>query len=193
MNMIRFVRVLVGIAAAALLAPGIASAQSAISGLVSDTSGAILPGVTVEAKSPVLIEKVRSVVSDGQGRYSIVDLRPGTYTVTFSLPGFATLVREAIELPSNFVATVNADLAVGTLEETVTVSGGSPLVDVQSTQKSAVLPRTVLDAVPTGRTFAAESALVPGVRVSESNVGGARSGSQQRLTVHGSVSADATI
>jgi hypothetical protein len=176
-----------------LFLPAVASAQSAISGLVTDPSGAILPGVTVEASSPALIEKVRSVVTDGQGRYSIVDLRPGLYTVTFSLTGFQTLVRERIELPSNFVATVNAELGVGALEETITVSGGSPLVDVQSTQKSAVLPRTVLDAVPTGRTYAAESALVPGVRVSESNVGGARSGSQQRLTVHGSVSADATI
>ena len=82
---------------------------------------------------------------------------------------------------------------MGALAETITVSGGSPLVDVQSTQKSAVLPRNVLDAVPTGRTYAAESALVPGVKVSESNVGGARSGSQQRLTVHGSVSSDASI
>jgi NOL1/NOP2/fmu family ribosome biogenesis protein len=152
-----------------------------------------MPGVTVEASSPALIEKVRVVVTDGQGRYSVVDLRPGLYTVTFTLAGFSPLVRERIELPSGFVATVNAELTVGALAETITVSGGSPLVDVQSTQKSAVLPRALLDAVPTGRTYAAESALVPGVKVSESNVGGARSGSQQRLTVHGSVSADASI
>jgi hypothetical protein len=191
--MIRVPQQLLGVAVAMLLAPAAASAQSAISGVVHDTSGGLLPGVTVEASSPALIEKVRSVVSDSQGRYSVVDLRPGVYTVTFALPGFSTLVRDDIELPSNFVATLNAELAVGSLEETITVSGGAPLVDVQSTQKSAVLPRAVLDAVPTGRTFAAESALVPGVRVSESNVGGARSGSQQRLTVHGSVSADATV
>jgi hypothetical protein len=178
---------------AALLLPRVASAQSAISGLVTDTSGAILPGVTVEASSDVLIEKVRSVVSDGQGRYTVVDLRPGTYKVTFTLPGFSSFVRDRIELPANFTATVNAELAVGSLEETITVTGGSPLVDVTSTQKSAIIPRNVLDAVPTGRTYAAEGALVPGVKVSESNVGGARSGSQQRLTVHGSVSADATI
>lgn len=192
--MSRFAWALVGIALAlAMLVPSAASAQSAISGLVTDSSGAILPGVTVEASSPALIEKVRAVVTDSQGRYSIVDLRPGAYTVTFSLPGFSSLVRDRIDLPSNFVATVNAELTVGSLEETITVSGGAPLVDVQSTQKSAVLLRAVLDAVPTGRTYAAESALVPGVKVSESNVGGARSGSQQRLTVHGSVSADATI
>ena len=192
--MSRFARVLVGIVLAlAILVPTTVSAQSAISGLVTDATGAILPGVTVEASSPVLIEKVRAVATDSQGRYSIVDLRPGAYKVQFALPGFSSLVRDRIELPSNFVATVNAELKVGSLEETVTVSSGSPLVDVQSTQKSAVLPRAVLDAVPTGRTYAAESALVPGVKVSESNVGGARSGSQQRLTVHGSVSADATV
>lgn len=191
--MTRCVRLLVGIAFALILAPHAASAQSAISGVVTDTTGSVMPGVTVEASSPALIEKVRVVVTDGQGRYSVVDLRPGLYTVTFTLAGFSPLVRERIELPSGFVATVNAELSVGALAETITVSGGAPLVDVQSTQKSAVLPRTVLDAVPTGRTYAAESALVPGVKVSESNVGGARSGSQQRLTVHGSVSADASI
>ncbi|MGC4081152.1 MAG: TonB-dependent receptor [Vicinamibacterales bacterium] len=173
--------------------PSAALAQSAISGVVTDASGAVLPGVTVEAASPALIEKVRSIATDAQGLYRLVDLRPGTYTVTFTLPGFRTVLRDGFELPSNFVATINAEMSVGGLEETITVSGGAPLVDVQSTQKSAVLPREVLDSVPTGRTFAAESALVPGVKVSESNVGGARSGSQQRLTVHGSVSADATI
>ncbi|MGE3959756.1 MAG: carboxypeptidase regulatory-like domain-containing protein [Vicinamibacterales bacterium] len=173
--------------------PGVARAQSAISGVVTDASGAVLPGVTVEAASPALIEKVRSITTDAQGLYRLVDLRPGTYAVTFTLPGFRTVLRDGVELPSNFVATVNAEMSVGGLEETITVSGGAPLVDVQSTQKSAVLPRAVLDSVPTGRTYAAESALVPGVRVSESNVGGARSGSQQRLTVHGSVSADSTI
>ena len=192
--MSRYVRVLQVVAAVFfLLLPLTVFAQSAISGVVTDASGGILPGVNVEASSPVLIEKTRSVITDGEGRYSVVDLRPGIYTVTFSLSGFSTFVRDQIELPSNFVATVNAELKVGALEETVTVTGGSPLVDVQSTQKSAVLPRTIIDAVPTGRTYAAESALVPGVKVSEPNVGGARSGSQQRLTVHGSVSADSTI
>lgn len=185
--------IVVAFALVAMFMPGAASAQSSISGLVTDSSGGILPGVTVEASSPALIEKVRSVVSDGQGRYTIADIRPGLYKVVFSLAGFSSLVRDNIQLPANFVATVNGELTVGSLEETITVSGGSPLVDVQSTQKSAVLPRQVLDAVPTGRTYAAESALVPGVKVSESNVGGARSGSQQRLTVHGSVSADASI
>ena len=186
-------RLLVGVALAFILIPRGASAQSGISGVVTDSTGSVMPGVTVEATSPVLIEKIRVVVTDGQGRYSIVDLRPGRYTVTFTLSGFSPLVRDRIDLPSGFVATVNGELSVGALAETITVTGGAPLVDVQSTQKSAVLPRAILDAVPTGRTYAAESALVPGVKVSESNVGGARSGTQQRLTVHGSVSADASI
>ena len=100
-----------------------------IAGVVRDTSGAVLPGVTVEASSPALIEKSRSVVSDGQGRYTIVDLRPGTYSVAFTLPGFATIRREGIELTSGFTANVSADLKVGTIEETVTVTGESPIVD----------------------------------------------------------------
>src|SRR5918993_1979442 len=120
-----------GLLAFLLLAPAIASAQSAFSGIVRDTSGAVLPGVTVEASSTALIEKVRSVVSDGEGRYSIVDLRPGTYVVVFTLPGFNAYRREGIELPANFIMTINAEMPVGALEETVTVTGASPVVDVQ--------------------------------------------------------------
>ena len=101
-----------------LLLPAAAFAQAAITGVVKDASGAVLPGVTVEAASPVLIEKVRSVVSDDTGQYRIVDLRPGTYAVTFTLPGFNTVKREGIELSGDFVATVNGDLRVGNLEET---------------------------------------------------------------------------
>ena len=108
------------------LMPAKATAQSAIAGLVTDTTGAVMPGVTIEAASPVLIEKARSVVTDSQGRYTIVDLRPGTYTVTFTLPGFSTVKREGLELPANFTATANAELRVGALEETVTVSGATP-------------------------------------------------------------------
>src|SRR4029079_6206970 len=103
--------------------PTVAGAQSAIGGVVKDTSGAVLPGVTVEVASDVLIEKTKSVSTDGQGAYKVVDLRPGLYTITFSLQGFNTFKREALELPSNFTMTVNADLKVGALEESVTVSG----------------------------------------------------------------------
>src|SRR5712692_10326907 len=100
-----------------------AQTNSSIAGTVKDATGAVLPGVTVEASSAALIEKVRSAVSDGTGQYKIVQLVPGTYTVTFTLPGFGTLKREGIELTSGFTATVNADLRVGALSETVTVSG----------------------------------------------------------------------
>src|SRR5215212_10950517 len=97
--------------------PTVARAQSAIGGTVKDTSGAVLPGVTVEVASDVLIEKTKTVSTDGQGAYKVVDLRPGIYTITFSLQGFNTFKRDALELPSNFTATVNADLRVGALEE----------------------------------------------------------------------------
>src|SRR5262245_53480033 len=114
------------------IVPATAYAQGSIAGTVKDTSGAVLPGVTVEAASPALIEKTRSVVTDGSGQYNIVDLRPGTYTVTFTLPGFSVVKREGVELAGGFTATVNADLRVGTLEETVTVTGESPVVDIQN-------------------------------------------------------------
>src|SRR2546427_2193999 len=100
--------------------PHAAEAQSAIGGIVKDTSGAVLPGVTVEVASDVLIEKTRSVITDGAGQYKIVDLRPGVYAVTFTLVGFQTLKRDGVELPSSFTATINADLRVGALAETVT-------------------------------------------------------------------------
>src|SRR5689334_11873944 len=98
------------------------ASSGAIAGIVRDTTGAVLPGVTVEAASPALIEKTRSVTTDEQGNYKIVDLRPGVYTVTFTLSGFSTVKRESLELNTNFTATVNADLKVGSLEETVTVT-----------------------------------------------------------------------
>ena len=133
-----------------LVGASAAHAQSAIAGVVRDTTGAVVPGVTVEAASPVLIERVRLAVTDAQGQYKIVDLRPGTYSVTFSLTGFSTIKREGIELPANFTAPVSVDMKVGALEETVTVSGASPVVDVQQAVTTQVLPQALLDAVPTG-------------------------------------------
>src|SRR4029077_762116 len=130
--------------------PATARAQSAFAGVVKDATGAVLPGVTVEASSPALIEKVRSVTTDSNGAYKVDNLRPGVYMLTFELPGFTTIKKEGIELSSDFIATINTDLKVGGLEESVTVSGSSPIVDVQSTTKSQVLSREVLDAVPTG-------------------------------------------
>ena len=124
--------------------PAAALAQAAITGVVRDTSGAVLPGVTVEAASPVLIERTRSVASDATGQYRIVDLRPGTYSVTFTLPGFNTVKREGISLTGDFVATVSTELRIGALEETVTVTGESPTVDVQSTRVQNIIDREVL-------------------------------------------------
>jgi hypothetical protein len=146
-----------------LAVPTVAFAQGAITGVVRDASGAVLPGVTVEAASPVLIEKVRSVLSDSTGQYRIVDLRPGSYTVTFTLPGFSTVKRDGIELKGDFVASVNADLRIGSLEETVTVTGASPIVDVQSARVQTVLDREVLTAIPSSRGATGIQALVPGL------------------------------
>jgi hypothetical protein len=127
-----------------------AFAQASITGVVRDSSGAVLPGVTVEATSPALIEKVRSVTTDGSGQYRIITLPPGTYAVTFTISGFATVRREGIELTGTFTATVDADLRVGSVEETVTVTGEIPLVDVQSATQQRVINSDVVDAIPTG-------------------------------------------
>ena len=140
-----------------------AFAQASITGVVKDASGAVLPGVTVEAASPVLIEKVRSAVTDGTGQYRIVDLRPGTYTVTFTLTGFSTVKREGIELTGSFVATINADMKVGGVSETITVSGETPIVDVQSVRRQTTLSNEMLTTVPTARSWAATAVLIPGI------------------------------
>src|SRR5262245_19449656 len=143
-----------------VILPSSAYAQASITGVVRDTSGALLPGVTVEAASPALIEKVRSVVSDGTGQYRIENLRPGSYTVTFTLPGFATVKREGIELTGNYVASIDAELRVGALEETITVTGDTPVVDVQSTVRQHVLDQEVLETLPANRTPAFMASLL---------------------------------
>jgi Carboxypeptidase regulatory-like domain len=169
-----------------------ASAQSAIAGLVRDTSGAVLPGVTVEAASAVLIEKTRSVTTDATGQYKIVDLRPGTYTVTFTLPGFQTIRREGIEVPTAFTATVSVELKVGAVEETVTVTGASPVVDLQSSVAQTVMDGRVLNTVPTGRDVFAVAQLIAGVTTSTPDVGGSQGMQQPTLQVHGSSTRDMT-
>jgi hypothetical protein len=189
----RSVRLALVIGVAILFTPAVARAQSAINGVVRDTSGAVLPGVTVEAASPALIEKTRSVVSDGEGRYQIVDLRPGVYTVTAQLEGFNTFRREGLELPSNFTATVNVEMRVGALEESITVSGAAPVVDTTTAVQQQVLNRAVLDAVPTGRSVPTLGAMLTGARLALPDVGGT-SGMQNRdLTVHGSDGRDTTF
>jgi Carboxypeptidase regulatory-like domain len=159
---------------------------ASIIGLVQDTSGAVMPGVTVEASSDALIERVRSAVTDGAGRFAIISLRPGTYTVTFTLPGFRTMRREGIVLQGNFAATVNADLDVGALEETVTVSGASPVVDLQSTQNQFAINKEILDVLPATRSMQGGASLVPGVNFYSQ-------GFVSTMSVHGSASADQRI
>jgi hypothetical protein len=153
-----------------ILIPTAAHAQAVIAGSVRDTSGAVLPGVTVEASSPALIEKVRTALSDGSGQYRIEDLRPGVYKVTFTLPGFSTFERAGVELTGSFTATINAEMRVGALEETVTVTGESPIVDVQSARRQTVLSNDVLKAIPTVRSYNALVVVVPGVVTNTNDV-----------------------
>ena len=150
-----------------LLLPTVTQAQvpSSIAGLVNDATGGVLPGVTVEASSPALIEQSRTVVTDGAGRYTIIDLRPGEYVVTFTLAGFSSVVREGVQLTSGFAAAINAELTVGSVDETVTVTGASPVVDVQSTRAAQVLTSEIMDNIPSARGFASFIQLTPGLKV----------------------------
>jgi hypothetical protein len=163
-----------------------------IAGVVKDATGAVLPGVTVEASSPALIERARMVTTDGQGEYKIVDLRPGTYAVTFDLSGFAKVKREGIELTTGFTATVNAEMKVGSVAETVTVSGASPVVDVQNVRSENVLTRDILDTIPTGKTIQGYAALTLGVTVlnAAQDVGGNGGEAAVSLMIHGNRTAD---
>jgi hypothetical protein len=173
--------------------PTVASAQSTIAGVVKDTSGAILPGVTVEAASDVLIEKTRSAITDGEGRYAIIDLRPGTYAMTFTLTGFSTVKRDQIIVPSNVTVPISVELRVGSIEETVVVSGQSPVVDVQNVSKVQVLTRDLMDAIPSARNMQAIGALVPGIRLNIPDVGGAQQTEQTYMAAHGNSSLHNTI
>ena len=179
------------IAIALVSVPIDAAAQavnSTITGVVRDTSGAVLPGVTVEAASPALIEKVKSAVTDGDGLYRIVDLRPGQYTVTFALGGFKTFRREALELPANFTATVNADMSLGALEETVTVTGEAPIVDVQSTRQQTQYQRETLEALPGTGRLTGLSQVIPGATLAnpqQYSVGGVNDSAQYTFSLHG--------
>ena len=169
-----------------LFLPVASFAQATISGVVKDASGAVLPGVTVEASSPALIEKVRTTVTDGTGQYAIENLRPGLYAVKFTLAGFATVQRDGVELSGTFTARINADLRVGGLEETIRVTGESPVVDVQSTRQERVLDRQILDALPNAANRTSLAVLIPSVDFRRQDVGGA--GSKQvtgNPTAHG--------
>ena len=182
--------------ALSLLVPGLASAQ-AIGGAVTDATGGVLPGVTVEARSPSLIEQVRTGVTDGNGQYLIGALEPGTYTVTFSLAGFTSLVREGIVLNTGFTASIDVQLAVGDIQETVTVTGASPVVDIQNVERREVMDRAVIDSIPTGKTYQNYTLLVPGMGRSalfssplDQDQGGMSPANSQHMSIHGGTGND---
>jgi hypothetical protein len=187
----RVVAVLLALGGLALPSVTFAQALGAVAGVVKDASGAVLPGVTVEASSPALIEKVRSVVTDGAGQYRIVNLPPGDYIVSFTLPGFSTVRREGVEVSVNVTANIDAELRVGAVSETITVTGESPLVDVQSSAQSRTITDQAFKELPTGGSWIQMAALVPAVRATNTDVGGVlgdQTGAQ--VFAHGSAPGD---
>jgi hypothetical protein len=172
------------------LLPALVFAQASITGVVKDSSGAVLPGVTVEASSPALLEKVRTAVTDGNGVYLITELRPGPYKVTFTLTGFNTVVRDGINLTGAFTASVDGEMRVGALEETITVTGEAPIVDVSSTTRQRVMDQEAISTLPTGRNMFNLGVLIPGITIStgglaSQDVGGALGPETRALAAHG--------
>ncbi len=193
---VKWSRFVLGVVFCLLVAPVAAFADSSIAGIVTDATGGVLPGVTVEVTSPALIEQTRSVVSDAAGAYRIVDLRPGTYKVMFTLPGFNTFVRDGIVLETDFTATINAQMKVGGVEETITVSGASPVVDVSSTMSRTVLSQEQIESLPTGRSYQSLSATIPALSPSGSgrfDVGGASQMWQGTVVAYGSLANDTAL
>lgn len=172
--------------ASVLVCPSAAFAQASIAGVVRDPSQAVLPGVTVEAASPALIEKARSVVTDATGQYRIVDLRPGTYTVTFTLAGFSVVQRQGVVLTGDATFQVNAELRVGALEETITVTGEAPVVDVSNVRSQTVLDQELLANLPATRNYQSLQLLTVGVTIpaNQQDVGGTR-GNLAFFAAHG--------
>ncbi|MYI75385.1 MAG: carboxypeptidase regulatory-like domain-containing protein, partial [Acidobacteria bacterium] len=193
------VALVVAASACLLLLPGLAHAQ-AIGGTVSDSTGAVLPGVTVEARSPALIEQVRTAVTDGNGQYLIVALETGVYSVTFTLPGFSTVVRDAVELSGGFTANIDVELPVGALEETVIVTQASPEIDVQSVEQRETIDRDIYEALPTARSYDSMALLVPALNIQggpttslSADTGGLTGGGNNRMSIHGSRDADSVV
>ena len=179
----------------AAIVPSAAWAQATLAGTVKDASGGVLPGVTVEASSPALIEKSRSATTDSTGQYRIESLQPGSYTVTFTLGGFSTVKRENVALSGTGVIKIDADLKVGGVAETITVTGATPVVDVQSTKTAVTLDNETMRNMPSVRSYSYVLTAVPGIQsnITDVNTGpvfaifpvhGGR-GVESRLTVEG--------
>src|SRR5262245_979274 len=176
----------------------LATAQSlraqSIAGTARDTSGAFLPGVTVEAASPALIEKVRTVVTDGSGQYRIINLPPGTYNVTFSLASFANVRREGVDVSIGITSQVNAEMKLGAVAETITVSGEAPVVDLQSTAQTTAANARAFKELPTGGSWVNMAQLIPAINSAffgTRDVGGLmgdQTGTQ--VSVHGGLPGD---
>src|SRR5262245_37053799 len=180
--------------------PVLALAQeTSIAGVVRDASGGVMPGVTVEASSPALIEKSRSAVTDGSGQYRILALVPGVYTVTFTLEGFNKIERTGVELRAETILSVNAELKVGALAETITVTGASPVVDLQTVSSVTVMTREVIDVAPVTRNLQTIGILIPGTSIqggasgTQRDVGGSASGDQYPLVYRGSTASVTSV
>jgi len=184
--MLRCLKVIVVLLSLVLLPTAVlAQATASIVGTAKDASGAVLPGVVVEVSSPVLIEKTRSVVTNGAGLYSVEGLRAGTYTVTFTLTGFSTVKREGVELSGSFVATVNAELKVGGLAETITVTSEAPVVDVTSTRNQQTLNAQTIGDIPSSRNYSAFTHLIPAINVQQNDFEGANPALYSVFQIHG--------
>src|SRR5690349_7389136 len=164
-----------------VLLPLAASAQSTIEGFVKDTSGAVMPGVTVTASSPALIEKSRTVTTNGQGRYEIVDLRPGTYSMTFTATGFKTQQRDGIDVPANVSVPIYVEMGLGSVGETVEVQALAPVVDVENAANHQILTREIQDAIPAPRNMQALGGLTPGIQLHNAAGGNPDVGGSQQM------------
>jgi Carboxypeptidase regulatory-like domain len=192
-------RMLVALAITVVV-PAVAYAQASISGTVKDASGAVLPGATIEAASDVLIEKVRTTTTDSAGRYQIIDLRPGQYVVTFTLTGFSTIKRDGVVLSGTGNTNIDADLKVGAVAETITVTGETPLVDITSTKRESVIDHDTVQNLPSSRQYFTLARMIPGTSGGGTDVGGSGNAGAsgiadvgQSLTVHGSKNVDQRI
>ena len=170
-----------------------AFAQATIAGVVRDTSGAVLPGVVVEATSPSLTEKVRTALSDDTGQYRIVTLPPGSYVVTFSLTGFTTVKRENVSVSGSGVIPINAELRLGSLQETITVSGESPLVDTQTTRRETVITSDTINALPITRNYGGVLYATPGLVVQPGVNANALMPSMALFSAHGGISTEGRV
>ena len=190
-------KVRLSLSAATLLAalaflPSVASAQSSIVGQAKDSSGAVMVGVSVQAASEALIEKQRTVTTDGQGRYAVVDVRPGTYTITFSMQGFAT-VKQSVEVPANTTVTIDGALKPGSVGETVNVEAAVATVDTQDVAHPNVLTRETMDEVPNARNLQSVGSLTPGAHLNTPDPGGLQQVQQTYLTAHGNQTNSTTV